>query len=166
MSDRTDRKLQEVEVARYHFRHEAEFAAGFLDDADIPHRLQVDDAAMGFTIGSPAIIWVREMDLRRARETLEISGDKVTLSGRVAAQRSAGPGRARVVDLTVRERLLAVAGSLGGIGIVNVYVDGGSDPTLARLVVIIAGAFLVAAAFGRAPRPIKNFLGTLSGNAP
>ena len=43
MSGNTDRKLQDVVVARYQYRHEAEFAAGFLDDAEIAYRLQVDD---------------------------------------------------------------------------------------------------------------------------
>ena len=47
MSERTDQKLREVAVAWYAFRHEAEFAAGFLDDAGIPYRMQVDDPVLG-----------------------------------------------------------------------------------------------------------------------
>ena len=43
MSERVEKKLQEVPLARYAFRHEAEFAAGFLTDAGIPHRLQIDE---------------------------------------------------------------------------------------------------------------------------
>ncbi len=72
MSGRTDRKLQDVVVARFQYRHEAEFAAGFLDDARIPYRLQVDDAAMGMMISIPATLWVRAVDLRRAREILDL----------------------------------------------------------------------------------------------
>jgi hypothetical protein len=44
MSDRIDKKLEQVAVAEFTYRHEAEFAAGFLTDAGIPHRLQIDDA--------------------------------------------------------------------------------------------------------------------------
>lgn len=72
MSDRTERKLQQVVVGRYGYRHEAEFAAGFLDDAGIPYRLQVDDPVLGFSLSaSPATIWVLGVDERRARAVLD-----------------------------------------------------------------------------------------------
>jgi hypothetical protein len=70
MNDRVDQKLKDVELARYQYRHEAEFAAGFLDDVGIPYRLQVDEA-MGLTAQRPAILWVRALDERRARAAIE-----------------------------------------------------------------------------------------------
>lgn len=73
MSDRVDHKLQDVVLARFQYRHEAEFAAGFLDEAGIPYRLQIDDAALGLPLGEPGTLWVRGMDERRAREVLEHS---------------------------------------------------------------------------------------------
>jgi len=71
---RIDKKLQQVAVGEYTYRHEAEFAAGFLADAGIPFRLQVDDAGgdLGLTLGRPAIVWVRAVDADRAREVLDI----------------------------------------------------------------------------------------------
>jgi len=66
-----DRKTKEVVLAQYAYRHEAEFAAGFLDDAGIPYRLQIDDPAMGLTIATPATLWVRAFDLAGARELLD-----------------------------------------------------------------------------------------------
>jgi hypothetical protein len=75
MSDRIDKKLEQVAVAEFTYRHEAEFAAGFLTDAGIPHRLQIDDAGgdLGLTLGRPAIIWVLAVDAGRAREVLDLS---------------------------------------------------------------------------------------------
>lgn len=69
---REEQKTRDVVLARYGYRHEAEFAAGFLDDAGIPFRLQIDDPAMGLTIAAPATLWVRAMDLQRAQELLDI----------------------------------------------------------------------------------------------
>lgn len=71
MSEREDKKLESVVLARFQYRYEAEFAAGFLEAAGIPYRVQIDDAAMGMTIATPATIWVRGMDLVDARELLE-----------------------------------------------------------------------------------------------
>ena len=71
MGDREDTKLREVVVATYGYRHEAEFAAGFLDDAGIPYRLQIDDPALGISMSTSAKIWVAAMDERRARAILQ-----------------------------------------------------------------------------------------------
>ena len=79
MSGRIDKKLEQVAVAEFTYRHEAEFAAGFLADAGIPYRLQVDDAGgdLGLTLGRPAIIWVLAVDAERAREILDLdAGDE------------------------------------------------------------------------------------------
>ena len=70
-SDREDTKLREVAVASYGYRHEAEFAAGFLEDAGIPYRLQIDDPALGISMSTSAKIWVAAMDERRARAVLD-----------------------------------------------------------------------------------------------
>ena len=74
---RIDKKLEQVAVAEFTYRHEAEFAAGFLADAGIPYRLQIDDAGgdLGLTLGRPALIWVRAVDLERARDVLEPGGE-------------------------------------------------------------------------------------------
>lgn len=166
MTERTDRKLCHVAVGRYGFRHEAEFAAGFLDDADIPHRLQIDDPAMGFALGSSATIWVLEMDLQRAREILEVSDEEVTVSPVLSTKR---PDRSATVvssELNPRERLMAVAGSLGVAGTAATYFGVGSNPTWIRLIVVIVVVLFAMGVVGRAPRPIKRVLRALSGNAP
>jgi hypothetical protein len=73
VTDRIDQKLQQAVVGEFQYRHEAEFAAGFLTDAGIPFRLQIDDAGgdLGLTLGRPATIWVRIEDAERAREVLD-----------------------------------------------------------------------------------------------
>lgn len=76
MSDRVDRKLEEIAVGHYAYRHEAEFAAGFLEDARIPYRLQIDDPGLGMPLSSSATIWVLGVDERRAREVLESEGSE------------------------------------------------------------------------------------------
>jgi hypothetical protein len=73
MSDRLDNKVKDVVLARFQYRHEAEFAAGFLAEAGIPYRLQIDDPALGLSIGQDATLWVRGIDERRARAVLEHS---------------------------------------------------------------------------------------------
>lgn len=72
VTERTDRKLRTVPLARYRYRHEAEFAAAFLADAGIPYRLQMDDPTMAITSVSSATLWVRAMDVEEAREILEL----------------------------------------------------------------------------------------------
>jgi hypothetical protein len=77
VTPRIDRKLDQVAVAEFTYRHEAEFAAGFLEDAGIPYRLQIDDAGgdLGLTLGRSAIVWVRAIDFERARDVLNLGGD-------------------------------------------------------------------------------------------
>ncbi|MDX1646320.1 MAG: DUF2007 domain-containing protein, partial [Longimicrobiales bacterium] len=71
MSQREDRKLQQVRVASYNYRHEAEFAAGFLKDAGIPYRLQIEDPTLGLSASDAATLWVAAVDERRARAVLD-----------------------------------------------------------------------------------------------
>ena len=94
-TDKVDRKVASVPIATYAYRHEAEFAAGFLDDAGIAYRLQIDDAAMTMSMGSSVTLWVRGIDVPRAREILELpDGEKLgTLalqSGSVREPHAAG----------------------------------------------------------------------------
>lgn len=68
-------RLPDVVIATFQYRHEAEFAAGFLENAGIPFRLQVDDAGgadAGVTVSNPARVWVRADDVEEARELLEV----------------------------------------------------------------------------------------------
>lgn len=81
MSDREDRKLVQIPVGQYAYRHEAEFAAGFLEDAGIPYRLQIDDPALGVPMSGSATLWVAAMDERRARELLEVEGELLEVEG-------------------------------------------------------------------------------------
>lgn len=164
MSDRVDRKLREVAVAKYGYRHEAEFAAGFLDDAGIPYRLQVDDPAMGLAVSAAATVWVVEMDAARAREVLEIDGDqppRLVPKPPSPTRRPTSSG-----DLAPRERIVSVVGGivLAGIGGV-VFAGGGAiaaQGALAAVVVLMVLCGLV----GKAPAFLKGLLSALAGTAP
>ena len=90
MDERTDRKLRHVAVGHYAYRHEAEFAAGFLEEAGIPYRMQVDDPALGMPLSASATIWVRAMDEERAREALHIDQGTDQGDGAVEGQESNG----------------------------------------------------------------------------
>lgn len=70
---------REVIVARFRSRHEAELAAGFLDDAGIPYRLQIDDAGgvdFGTTFVRPPVLWVRAADLDDARDIIGLENEE------------------------------------------------------------------------------------------
>ncbi|MEQ1855019.1 MAG: hypothetical protein ABL963_01035 [Longimicrobiales bacterium] len=69
---------REVILARFGHRHEAELAAGFLEDAEIPYRLQIDDAGgvdFGTTFSRPPILWVLAADEADARDVLGLDDD-------------------------------------------------------------------------------------------
>lgn len=57
-------------------RHLAELAQGFLDDAGIESRIEVDDAGgnLGMTLDYEAFIVVRSEDVARARDVLGEAG--------------------------------------------------------------------------------------------
>jgi len=66
-----------VEVARYLHRHEAELAAGFLEDAGIRTVVQADDAGgyeFGLAFARPARLLVRPEDVAVARVVLSDTG--------------------------------------------------------------------------------------------
>lgn len=74
MTDDAD-EADEVVVARFRHRHEAEMAAGFLRDAGIPYRLQIDDAGgvdFGTTFSRPPVLWVLAPDAEEAREIIGV----------------------------------------------------------------------------------------------
>jgi hypothetical protein len=176
MSDRVEKKLQHVAVAKYEYRHDAEFAAGFLDDAGIPYRLQVDDPALGISIGVSATIWVRGMDEARARDILEVDDRPVALTRRTSGpdiQRRAGRptprppgGQPTTSSLDPRERALSFLLSAGSLGIGASALTYLSSETAGY---VAAGAAAILAIFGitgRAPDAIRRLLGALAGNAP
>ena len=186
MSDRVESKLQDVVIASYRYRHEAEFAAGFLDDAGIPFRLQIDDPALGVMVAAPATLWVRRADVRRAREVLELPdprreghdpspGPSAPRSGTSAVRRidaasldrpsGGSAGRIDGRRLSARERLLAAAGAAGLAGVGLALPDAAG--VVARLAPPLgAGLLLGVAVLGRAPAIVRRILGALSGNAP
>lgn len=59
-----------VVIARFTYRHDGEFARGFLHDAGIPSHLAVDDAGGHVTFSNVATLVVREEDADEAREVL------------------------------------------------------------------------------------------------
>lgn len=64
-------------VARFAYRHEAEFAANVLQGAGIPAFPLSDDAGglyAGMTFTNPARVVVRRDDLEGARDTLRDAG--------------------------------------------------------------------------------------------
>jgi len=166
MSDRTDKKLQEVRVAEYRYRHEAEFAAGFLDDADIPYRLQIDDPGLGIMVSIPATIWVRGMDVTHAREILEVGNQVVAPKTKPEVRREHVGSSWAAARLTVRERLLSAVGASGFIWLGWYLFEGAGSETSVRLAGIAAALLFTAAIVGRAPRLLKGLLAALSGSAP
>lgn len=191
MSGRTDRKLVQVPVARFGYRHEAEFAAGFLDEAGIPYRLELDDPAIGISFGMTATIWVRGADLHHAREVLELDEAHRTPgpsmpdparerasagSGPItpAAPRAPGPapsvrahGRSAVPDgLAVRERGLALGGAVAIAATDALFLTGPMHPIVDILLLSSAAGLALAGIAGRAPGFLRRVLRALSGEAP
>lgn len=196
MSDRTDRKLEEVAIARYSYRHDAEFAAGFLADARIPHRLQLDDPGIGISLGSMATIWVLAMDVLRAREVLEVDERPVSLSGSgrraVTPQRQTAQGAPRVTQsnrggvradrppgravsagyptagdrLGARARAIALLISGGVAGIGGLFLTEATLPIVGVGVAITSAGFALMGILGRAPGALGRFLHAVAGNAP
>ena len=64
-------------VARYHYRHQAEMAHGYLESAGVDSALLIDDAGgmdVGLAFVNPARLVVREDDEERARSVLVDAG--------------------------------------------------------------------------------------------
>ena len=168
MTDRTDWKLQEVAVAEFRHRHEAEFAAGFLSDADIPFRLQIDDAGgvgFGVTIARPGVLWVRAMDLDLAREVLAVDDEDPDAPPPVSVVRRPH-ARGDDPSLTGVQRGVggALAVALGG-GTLAVP-PGPSSALWVGLLSVLAVLLGASVIVGRAPGPLKAALRVLSGDVP
>ncbi len=172
MSERVDRKLAEVAIARYGYRHEAEFASGFLEDAGIPYRLAVEDATLGVAASTSATIWVRGIDVERARDLLELEdgsdGKRLTTDRSrtdvARGQQPRRPAQGAWPVLTGVERGLAA--TLGGSLLLAGQLVTAATPGLVPALSI--GGFLVAlpAVLGKAPRWLKGLLAGLTGGAP
>jgi hypothetical protein len=196
MSERTEQKLTQVAIVQFGYRHDAEFAAGFLDDAGIPFRLQIDDPAMGLSVSGSATIWVREMDAARARELLGIEEGRAGLS--LYGGRSAHPSRPGrpTMPAPVREPRMerdrpsdrdveSDAGSnpvgawpsvasrgraLAGVGAVATLSSlrflNVGAGPLSALAIVVAVGLGAIALTGRAPRAVRDLVHALSGDAP
>ena len=158
---------RDVPIAEYSYRHEAEFAAGFLEDAGIPFRLQTDDAGGAdsfMTISRPARLWVRSEDVEEARDVLDI--DDASGSGAAVARRSPARPDPSGTALVARERLLA--GTLGSavlavaLGVTPLTLS----PALTLVIFVLALVLAIAAVFARTWRPFRLALRMLSGHVP
>lgn len=72
-----------VVLARFGYRHEAEYAKGYLDEAGINVALFADDAGgaeMGLTFSNPARLIVARSDLARALKVLQNAGISTSVS--------------------------------------------------------------------------------------
>lgn len=63
-----------VTIATFIWRHEAEFAAGYLTDAGIPHSVIVDDHGGHLTLNNSARVLVAPSMVDEAREVLRQAG--------------------------------------------------------------------------------------------
>lgn len=168
MTERVDRKLMEVPIVRYGYRHEAEFASGFLDEAGIPYRLEVEDATLGIAASTSATIWVRGMDVERARDVLELEdgtpGVRLTTTRSPAARTPVRERDGSWPALTGPERV--VGAGIGGGLIVTSQLLTVSVPMLVPAMSIGGVLLLLPALLGRAPRWLRGVLAGVTGGAP
>ena len=187
----TDRKLQQIAVGSYNYRHEAEFAAGFLRDAGIPYVLQIEDPTLGLSATNSATIWVTSVDEKRARRVLEhemTAGDvddgawaqyqredgeapgeavplATTRQASLSKQKSRSQISKRASDLSLRGRAIA---AVGGAGFASALLLDAvrQSPVVWWGVAVVAVLLAVAGLLGRAPEPLRGMLQALSGDAP
>ena len=191
MGRRVERKLQEVAVARYSWRHEAEFAAGFLSDAGIPYRLQIDDLSLGLSVSTAATLWVLGTDEIRARDVLDINEQQIpqlssprstrhpppqkearpssTDPGAVIATAYApiqvDPERSTGV-MPARARALAILGGVGLAAIGQAAFPHWSTPSLEMGLMTLGAILIIVGLIGWAPSFLRDWLSALSGLAP
>jgi len=171
MTDKVDRKVQEVRVGEYRYRHEAEFAAGFLEDAGIPYRLQIDDAGgagLGLGMLHPAVLWVRSVDADVARDLVALDEEEVDV---VQAPARLEPDAVRLPRredsrLTGLER--AVSAGLGGT---LLFVAPNLPPMPVRDLTfwgcaLLGLALLGVALLGRARGALGGLIQMLAGSPP
>ncbi|MEX2466500.1 MAG: hypothetical protein WD995_06290 [Gemmatimonadota bacterium] len=170
-----------VPIAEYLYRHEAEFAAGFLRDAGIPFRLQIDDAGgadAGVTIARPAVLWVRAEHEEEARAILDLDDSSASVARSPAthdADEAGPPGDASPTPshiafepLCRAERLLAGILALALFGLAASGGEG-AVPWVGVWESIALGLALalgLSAVSGQTVGPIKAILRTLSGTLP
>lgn len=155
MSDREDRKLREVPVATYQYRHEAEFAAGFLKDAGIPYRLQIDDPALGIIMSTSARIWVAAIDERRARDILATDRalqpmDEEDTGAWDDEAADEGPSTARAGPIGTGARRVGTRDVAGRRSepAVDVYGNPRPDLTLRQRLISLGGSVAVSSILG------------------
>lgn len=169
-----------VAIAEYHYRHEAEFAAGFLRGAGIPFRLQIDDAGgadAGVTIGRPAVLWVRADDEEEARSILALDDSSAAVARRESDSDS-DPGsdeprmaprpRFAFVPLCQSERILAGVLALVLFGLAA-YGGEGAVPWVSvweSISLTLALGLGLSAVSGQTLPSIRAILRTLSGFLP
>lgn len=154
---------RDVVIAEYLYRHEAELAAGFLEHAGIPFRLQTDDAGgveAFMSISRPARLWVRAEDVETACDVLDITLEPSAPPP--VPVRSATSGDV----LSGRERLIA-----GALGVLFLVAGLGVAPLqLSKELVVasyvLAVVFGIAAVFGRSVALVRLALRVLSGHVP
>jgi len=160
-------KPSAVPVAEYSYRHEAEFAAGLLEDAGIAFRLQIDDAGgadIGVTIGRPAVLWVRAEDAPRARDVLDTGLESPDRSGEPRPAGRPSGARGSGTRLSAVERVVAALLGVALVGIGAVVADVGGVWTATCW--LMGSVLIVSGASGRTAGPIKAGLRALSGGAP
>jgi len=168
MSKRPYGQSRDVPIAEFSYRHEAEFAAGFLSDGGIPFRLQVDDAGgadAGVTIARPAVLWVRPEDAEQARDILEIGGETREPSATSFREGWALPGQPPGTSLSAVERGVAFGLCVLFFGAALWALDS-SQTTLGYLALVVGGLFGGSSLLGVTIPPIKGLLRAMSGVAP
>ena len=179
----------DVAIATYQYRHEAEFAAGFLADAGIPFRLQIDDAGgadAGMTVSNPARLWIRAADVDAARAILdfdepmgspledpsddpEMDPPRGTFIPPPTAPERSAPYSPLADRLCLAERVaaaaLAILCSAGALG-VDSLTGVGLMPLWSAALFGLAAIFTLAALLGRTWGPFRSILRSLSGLAP
>jgi hypothetical protein len=166
---RVDRKLVEVPVGEYRYRHEAEFAAGFLADQGIPYRLQFDDAGgadLGLSMLRPAVLWVRAVDAEIARELLELDPDEPEPPVVRPPSPTPGSPSTRGSPLAPMERAVSAGLAVAFFSGIPYVPFGPMRPFLGGLCLAGALVFLVVAAAARAPGPLERVIKALAGSPP
>lgn len=171
MTERAFGQSRDIPIAEYSYRHEAEFAAGFLSHAGILFRLQVDDAGgadAGVTIARPAVLWVRPEDVERAREILELGETQPASTPRLESGSTPttvrSSGDPLISRLTKVERGVALGLAVLFFGVAA--WAGENMNSLAYASVVVAAFLGASSVLGATLGPVKGILRALSGVAP
>ena len=169
MTERVERKLREVKIAEYRYRHEAEFAAGFLEEAGIPYRLQIDDAGgadLGLSMLRPSVLWVRAVDAEVARDLVGLDRDEEEPEPpRLEPEKVRMPARE---DSRLRGFERVVSAGLGGtmLGLAPNLPPMPYRFTVVAAVGVLGILMLGAAVLGRAGGRLGGLIQMLSGSPP